>query len=125
MGEPAYEVRTIDRLLAVLNQGDDNAEATRQYRQIMDRLANNIHEYGGKFKAELTLTVSFEADAKGIDVSVSVKSKIPAIPKIKERFFQAGDGTNVLSLQDPARETLFAGVDLGRRGGPRDAGAAS
>lgn len=54
MADPAYEVRTIDRLIAVANHGDDGAEATRLYRQVMDALAQNIIECGGKHKASLT-----------------------------------------------------------------------
>ena len=114
MDDAAYEVRTVDRLIAVLNQGDDGAEATRLYRDIMDRLANNVHEHGGKHKGQLILTIEFVADAKGLDVALTSKAKLPGKPVIKERFFMSA--ANVLTLQDPARESLFPGADLGRRG---------
>ena len=113
MSELAYEVRTIDRLVAVLNGGDDGAEATRQYREIMDRLAHNIQEHGGKHKAKLTLTIEFAADAKGLDVAMVSKATLPAKPVLKERFFMSEQ--NTLTLQDPARDSMFPGVDLGRR----------
>lgn len=112
MSERAYEVSTVDRLVAVLNGGDDGAEATRQYREIMDRLANNIQEHGGTHKAKLTLTIEFKADAKGLDVAMQSKATLPARPVIKERFFMSEK--NTLTLQDPARDSLFPGADLGR-----------
>lgn len=113
MGDPAYEVKTVDRLVAVLNSGDDGAEATRQYRTIMDTLASYIQEHGGKHKGELTIKFGFTADAKGLDVQMDVTSKLPKRPIIKERFFMSPG--NTLTLQDPARDSLFAGSDLGRR----------
>jgi hypothetical protein len=71
-------VRTIDRLVAVLNGGDDGAEATRQYREIMDRLANYVHEHGGRHKAKLTLAIEFVADAKGLDVALRSPAQRPS-----------------------------------------------
>jgi hypothetical protein len=121
MSERAYEVSTVDRLVAVLNGGDDGAEATRQYREIMDRLANNIQEHGGTHKAKLTLTIEFKADAKGLDVAMQSKATLPARPVIKERFFMSEK--NTLTLQDPARDSMFPGSDLGRS--PRTLGGAS
>lgn len=113
MDPAAYEVKTVDRLVAVLNSGDDGAEATRLYREIMDRLANNIREHGGKHKASLTITIEFVADAKGLDVALTSKAKLPGRPVIKERFFMSP--ANTLTLQDPARDSMFPGADLGRR----------
>lgn len=113
MSDPAYEVKTVDRLVAVLNSGDDGAEATRQYRNIMDTLASYIQEHGGKHKGELTLKIAFTADAKGLDVQMDVSSKLPKRPVLKERFFMSPG--NVMTLQDPARDSLFPGADLGRQ----------
>lgn len=119
MGDPAYEVKTVDRLIAVLNSGDENAEATRLHRSIMDRLASNITDHGGKHKGQLVLTIDYIADAKGLDVSVTAKAKIPGKPVIKERFFMSDK--NELTLQDPARDSMFSGLDLGRRRAGGDA----
>lgn len=112
MTDHAYEVRTVDRLIAVLNHGDDGAEATRLHTDIMARLAQNIQEHGGKHKGSLTLTIEYVADAKGLDVSLTAKAKLPGRPVTKERFFMTPD--NRLTLQDPARDSLFPGSDLGR-----------
>lgn len=113
MADPAYEVQTVDRLIAVLNSGDEGAEATRQYREIMDRLANNIQEHGGSHKAELAIKIKFAADPKGLDVTIETTAKMPKRPVIKERFFMSEK--NTLTLQDPAKDSLFEGADLGRR----------
>lgn len=112
--DPAYEVRTIDRLIAVVNHGDDGTEVNRLYRQIMEKLRHNANEFGGKHKAQLSITIDFQIDDRGsIDVAVASKAKLPGRPVNKERFFLAQD--DVLTLQDPARESLFPGSDLGRR----------
>lgn len=113
MADPAYEVQTVDRLIAVLNNGDEGAEATRLYRELMDRLASYIQEHGGKHKGELAIKVSFVADAKGLDVSIECNAKMPKKPVIKERFFMSDK--NTLTLQDPGKDSLFQGVDMGRR----------
>lgn len=115
----AYQVRTIDRLLAVNNHGDDCAEATAQHGKILDRLAELIQEHGGKHKAKLVISIDYEADHKGLDITIASKATLPGRPKVKERFFLTRD--NRLTLQDPARDSLFPGVNLGRS--PRDAAA--
>lgn len=112
MGDPAYEVKTVDRLIAVINAGDDGEEATRLYRHAMETIANYIQEHGGKHKAVLTLKISMEGDPKGVDVSIDVACTLPKRPKQKERFFMTPE--NALTLQDPMRETMFPGIDAGR-----------
>jgi hypothetical protein len=117
----AYQVRTIDRLIAVNNHGDDCAEATAGHDKIMDRLAELIQEYGGKHKAKLIITIDYEADHKGLDITITSKAQLPGKPRVKERFFMTRD--NRLTLQDPARDSLFPGVNLGRSPNPMGAGA--
>jgi hypothetical protein len=115
MADPAYEIQTVDRLVAVINQGDDGADATRDYREIMELLPARVQMHGGKHKAKLVLTIEFVADQKGIDVSLSSEKKMPKRPVLKERFFVSERGT--LTAQDPGKDTLFPGADMGR--GPR------
>lgn len=110
--ERAYEISTTDRLIAVINGGDDNADATKDYHNIMETLQNRVGNHGGKHKAKLVLTIEFEADHKGIDVVLTTEAKLPKRPKTKERYFDSGKGT--LTLKDPARGSLFEGTDLGR-----------
>jgi len=113
-GDPAYEIQTADRLLAVINGGDDAGEATRQYRMINTVLADFVEQHGGKHKAELVLKFSFTIDPRGTDVSLDITSKLPKRPVVKERLF-VDRSRGVLTLQDPARDSLFPGSDLGRR----------
>lgn len=57
MSNPAYDVPTIDRLIAVNNHGDDGEECNRLYRQIMGEIRRQIAEYGhpgAKIKASLS-----------------------------------------------------------------------
>lgn len=115
MDDRVYEVPTIDRLIACINQGDDGAEATRLYRECMSALSRNIENHGGKHKGSLTIKIEFEADAKGIDVAIKTSARMPAAPVLKERFFVSGKG-DTLTAKDPGRGTLFEGNDLGRRG---------
>ncbi len=112
MADAAYEVQTVDRLIAVLNQGDEGAEATRLYRSIMDTLAAYVADHGGEHKAELKISVKFKADAKGVDVSISSDAKLPKKPITKERFFMSDK--NTLTLKDPGHDSLFPGTDMGR-----------
>jgi hypothetical protein len=87
----AYEVRTVDRLIAVANHGDDGAEATKRHEQIMDRLAELLAEHGGRHKAKLVLTIDYVADERGLDVAIHSKATLPARPVLKERFFMTRD----------------------------------
>lgn len=112
MADPAYEIHTVDRLIAVINHGDDGADATRDYRSIIETITQRVADHGGKHKGKLVLTFEFNADEKGLDVSLSSEAKLPKRPVMKERFFASERG--VLTAQDPARDTLFAGNDLGR-----------
>lgn len=112
-GDQAYEIQTIDRLIACLNHGDEGAEATRLYREIMERGAQMQADHGGTHKAELTIKIKFSFDPKGVDVAIVPSAKIPPRPTTKERFFVSEKGT--LTMQDPARDSMFPGADLGRR----------
>lgn len=117
MSDPAYEIQTVDRLIATINQGDDCADATADYRRVMETLAKFVEDYGGKHKAQMVIKIGFVADNKGIDVEVETTTKVPKRPITKERFFLTD--RNVLTLRDPARDTMFPNVDLGRAPGRR------
>lgn len=114
MADAAYEIQTVDRLVAVINQGDDGADATKDYRNLIDTLSSYVENHGGTHKGKLVLTVSFTADQKGIDVSLASEAKMPKRPVLKERYFLSDKGT--LTAKDPGRGTMFEGADLGRKG---------
>ena len=113
MDDRAYEIPTVDRLIAVLNNGDDGADATKDYREIMEVLPNRVQQHGGTHKAKLVLTIEFSADKNGMDVALTSESKLPKRPKLKERYFVSERGT--LTAKDPGKDTMFPGVDMGRR----------
>lgn len=110
----AYEIRSVDRMLAVLNHGDDCEDATRDYRQLVAALKEHVERYGGNTKGKMILTFDFVADARGVDVAMNVTTKIPARPRIKDRYFISECG-ETLTGKDPGKETLFPGADMGRK----------
>lgn len=119
MADAAYEIQTVDRLIAVINQGDDGADATKDYRNLLETLSNYVENHGGTHKGKLILTINFTADHKGLDVSLTSEAKMPKRPVLKERYFLSEKGT--LTAKDPARGTMFEGADLGRRHPPASA----
>ena len=112
--ERAYEIRTVDRLLAVLNDGDENEHATRLYQQAMSHLDDYVQKYGGTHKAKLTVEIELVQDPKGVDVAITAKATLPAPPKTKQRFFSTAKGT--VTAMDPGKDSLFPGTDMGRKG---------
>jgi hypothetical protein len=114
MDDRAYELQTVDRIIATLNGGDDGADATRDYRSIIETLGSHIQNYGGTHKAKLVLTIDFAADSKGVDVALTSKATLPKRPVLKDRLFMTEKG-NALTAKDPAKGTFFEGADLGRR----------
>lgn len=108
----AYQVRSIDRLIAVNNYGDDLTEANNQNQAILDRIAELAQEHDGIHKGKLALTIEYAGDRKGLDITITSKATLPGRPKRKERFFLTRD--NHLTMQDPGRDSLFPGVNMGR-----------
>lgn len=113
MSDAAYEVQTVDRLVATINAGDDGNDATQDYRRLMETLNKYVEDYGGKHKGSLTIKLEFAADPKGVDVTMTSQATLPKRPTNKERFFISERGT--LTLKDPGRDTLFPGADMGRK----------
>lgn len=112
MGNPAYELRSVTRVIQTLNHGDDLRAVDAFYQQLVGTLVDRVERFGGKHKGEISFKLMFVADEKGIDVALISGKKEPARPVLRERFFATED--NVLSVQDPARGELFEGHDLGR-----------
>lgn len=111
--DKAFEIQTVDRLIAVVNNGDDGADATQEYRSLMQKLDTYTTNYGGKHKGKIVITINLAQDAKGVEVTVETKVTDPRRPKYAEHLFSTGNGT--LTTKDPARGTMFEGADLGRR----------
>ncbi|MFN3075860.1 MAG: hypothetical protein ABT940_03065 [Alphaproteobacteria bacterium] len=111
--ERAYELPTVERLIAALSGGDGNFDATKDYQAVISAISEAVENHGGTAKGTLTLKFQFTADAKGVDVVLDSSARLPTRPKVKDRLFVSGKGTT-LTAMDPARDTLFAGSDLGR-----------
>ena len=110
----AYELPNLARLIEAHNQGDDHAEFTAKMREVLSRCSNHIQEHGGAAKGQLTLTIDFAVDAKGVDVAMQAKVAYPKPPVVKDRYFVTDQGDG-LTLKNPNKGTLFEGNDLGRR----------
>lgn len=111
-GEKAYEIPTVDRLIATINGGDDGAEISKEYHALIEKLADPA--YGDKRKGKMTISIDFAADAKGVDVLVTSKVSAPVRPKTKDRLFVSASGDS-LTAKNPNNNTFFEGDDLGRR----------
>lgn len=109
----AYEVRTIDRLMAVLNDGDDCNAASTKLRQLIAELEEYQESHGGKHKGAMTLKFTFTRDAKGMDVQMDFTIRSPPRPVLKDRLFVTERGD--LTRKDPGKGTMFEGYDMGRR----------
>lgn len=109
----AYEVASLAQLLTVNNDGDDLAHADVEYHRLMATINEHVSEFGGEAGGELTLKFKFKGDAKGVDVAIETTRKVPKHPANKARYFVAPKG-DTLTMQNPNRETMFPGADLGR-----------
>lgn len=114
MSNPAYELPTLARLLETHNQGDDAHAINEKMRELLRQLGDHSAEHNGTAKGTIAVSVTFAVDRKGVDVEIGFTHKAPPRPKTRDRYFltERGDG---LTLMDPARDTMFAGSDLGRR----------
>ncbi|KAF0115163.1 MAG: hypothetical protein FD149_1675 [Rhodospirillaceae bacterium] len=110
----AYDLQSVDRIIAIINNGDDGDAAAQDYRALIATLNDRVNTYGGTHKGKLTITLDFEADAKGVDVAMTTTVKPPPRPKFVDRYFISDRG-DVLTARDPARESMFPGADLGRK----------
>jgi hypothetical protein len=111
----AYDIPSIVQLLNVHNNGDDAARITEQYHELVNQCSDLVAEHGGTAKGKLTVTFEVIADQKGLDLAIVPKLSLPGPPKIKSRYFPTRDRRG-LTLMDPARDTMFPGANLGRRG---------
>jgi hypothetical protein len=113
--DKAWEIRTPDRLIATINHGDDGAIATQEFNNLMELLATRVSRYHGKHKGQFSIVIDLAADENGVDVTMHTKIKEPPRPVIRERMFLTDEGR--LTMQDPARDTMMPGTDLGRASG--------
>lgn len=110
----AHQVNSLIQLLGVNNDGDDLARADKLYRDVMAACTEHVGDHHANAKGELNLKIIFQADNKGVDVTIESSAKTPKPPVTKSRYFATEDGDG-LTLKNPNRGTMFDGVNLGRR----------
>ena len=91
--------------LGQIDEGAFHAElsgATRELVTSLNEFANRFHRNG---KGELTITLAFDVDEKGVTSVVGgFKAKLPKIPKAKSQFFLTAGGN--LTLENPRQQKL-------------------
>lgn len=110
----AYEIPSLINLLQIHNDGDDLARADALYRGVVAATTEYLGEHGGTAAGEITVKIKITADAGGVDATIESDAKVPKPPKIKMRYFATDKGDG-LTLRNPNRNSMFPGVDLGRR----------
>jgi hypothetical protein len=113
MGDPAFLVRSVHRLLEIHDDGDELARINEDLSKAMDEMSTR-HQDGEKAKAKLTITLDLETHAKGVTVAVSHELKLPKRPPAKSEFFVTED--NQLTTQNPRQREMFGGRDMNRGG---------
>ena len=99
MAEKQESVRNFGVFLTQIRDGEVNAEASRELRDLLLALAEHASKQG-KAKGKLTLAFNFSVDARGV-VAVGVETKVQT-PKPERGagiFWLTDDGN--LSVQNP------------------------
>lgn len=110
----AYEVRSLARLIGIVNDGDSLA-ADEDYHKLMARLSEHVERHGSATRGSITLKLDISADPKGVDVVLTHAFAIPKSPTAKTRFFVTDRGDD-LTAKNPNQKTMFEDVNLGRKG---------
>jgi len=101
------KVSTLSSLLGSLQQGELDADASNQLREIVAAL----HGAHGKPKAKMTITLDFELDSGVINISGDYAVKLPRRARGRTIFWATPE--NNLSRQDPRQaEMAFRDVSL-------------
>ena len=109
----AFQIRSIDRLIATLQGGDLAHDANSKLARLLEELAGAIANGAKSATGSLTIKLSFAADKSGVvKVSGDVNSKEPPPDKAEQPFWLTED--NRLSAVNPQQGRLFEGVEGGR-----------
>ena len=106
MGDPAYQIRAISRLLDVHDDGDTQAKINEDLQKALDELTQRQMD-GEKAKGSLVITVAMEAHSKGVSVTLGHELKLPKRPPAKTEFFM--DDDNTLTTKNPRQREMFGG----------------
>ncbi|MFY8092214.1 MAG: hypothetical protein ACOVN0_01915 [Niveispirillum sp.] len=113
MGDPAYQIRTISRLLDVHDDGDTQAKINEDLQKAMDDMVDR-QQNGEKAKAKLVITVDLETTPKEVTVTLSHELKLPKRPAAKTVFFM--DDDNRLTTKNPRQREMFGGKGMSTHG---------
>ncbi|MBP7336905.1 hypothetical protein [Niveispirillum sp.] len=113
MGDPAYQVRQIGRLLDIHDDGDTQARINESLQKALDDMQHR-QANGEKAKASLVITVAMEAHSKGVSVSLGHELKLPKTPPAKTEFFV--DDDNTLTTKNPRQREMFGGKGMASHG---------
>lgn len=113
MGDPAFQIRTISRLLDIHDDGDTQAKINEELQKAMDDMVER-QQNGEKAKAKLVITVDLEATPKDVGVTLSHELKLPKKAPAKTSFFM--DDDNRLTTKNPRQREMFDGKRMAPTG---------
>lgn len=113
MSDPAYLVRSVDKLLALHDDGDELKRINEDLAAAMEEMAVR-HGDNEKAKAKLVITFDMETHNKGVSIAVSHELKMPKRPANKSEFFVTDD--NQITTQNPRQREMFTGRNMNAGG---------
>ncbi|ETX26619.1 hypothetical protein [Roseivivax isoporae] len=105
MPKDEFDIRSVDQLFALLDQGDFLAEIMDGNRDLQRVLLDHRAAFGGKPKGRMTITIDYELTKTG-DVSIGgiVEFKRPKAPKASGVAYVNDQGD--LSLYSPMMKRM-------------------
>jgi len=97
-------LRSFTQFMTSLNYGKTHDELTDKVQEIVADLSEYRGDFGGKPKAKLIITLDFSLDDHLVEVSPTIKTKLPDRPKGKSMYFVTPE--NRLSREDPRQHKL-------------------
>jgi hypothetical protein len=97
--------RAFSVFIAQVDEGSLHEELSEEVQKLASRLCEFANRFGRDGKGELTLTLGFAVDAKGVAaVTGSIKTKLPKVPRVSSQFYLTAAGN--LSLENPRQQKL-------------------
>lgn len=112
MGEARRQFTQVHEVIALIERGDFQAEASVQMQALLQRLGE-LAGPKGKAKGTLMLTLNFEVDGRNVAIVGETKTKAPKDVRARTFYFVTAQGG--LS-QEPETGDLFTGPrEVGNR----------
>lgn len=105
------ELRTVDQLLAVLDNGEFLQNFLTEHAALIVAMTNHQLAHGGKVKGKVVLTLDY-ALTKQLSMTVEGTLKVdkPKAPKASANVWTTADGA--LTPQNPQQPSLFGVRDV-------------